>query len=136
MPPVEPLAATKHTQAGASAFAKFFILTIDWGYATVDSSYLSQYADRTCASCQSLIEAFRSDRREGHTYVGGRTTVVRVDSRAVRSQIVVVNTTSFEELNKRGHFVSGDGAYHDLRFDVHLRWAMNGWRVAELQVVQ
>ncbi len=48
-PPVMPVLATKHTAAGAQAFAEFFIKTIDWGYATTSSAYMRHYFEQSCS---------------------------------------------------------------------------------------
>ena len=139
-PPVEPIAALKHTQAGANAFARFFILTIDWAYATVEQRpIMSHYSDPRCPSCQSLLASFRSDRRAKHTYVGGRTNrVVRVRiARAPDTSRCSLNATSFEELDKHGDFVirrRGVSGSPSTSFD--LRWTDSGWRVVALEVVQ
>src|SRR4051812_41161247 len=42
-PPLYPAAARAHTQAGANAFAEFYMRTLDWAYATTNPSYMKHY---------------------------------------------------------------------------------------------
>jgi hypothetical protein len=133
-----PIAATRHTAAGAQAFAKFFIQTIDWGYATIDGSYLHHYSLPGCTTCNSLVTGFDADRKAGDHYIGGRSTIVaaRPGDRGASSQIVTINSTSFEKTTKNGKFITGDQAYTGQRFEVDLSWQQSRWSVLEVVVVQ
>jgi hypothetical protein len=138
-PPVMLVLATEHTPAGAKAFAEFFIKTIDWGYATINGSYLRHFAGASCASCASIANGLDADRKAGHTYIGGRFTIIRVTagaSGATVSDVVTINGTSFEELDRAGKFVMGEPAHRGLRWDVDLRWHSGRWSVHELLVEQ
>ena len=58
-----PVAATKHSAAGAQAFAEFFIKTIDWGYATTSSAYMRHYFMHACSGCARLRDAISIEQR-------------------------------------------------------------------------
>lgn len=137
-PPVMPIAATKHSAAGAQAFAKFFMETIDWGYATIDGAYIRHYAARGCSTCVSLAAGLDADRKAGKQYIGGRSIVTGVRTGAagpLKTQIVKINSTSFEELTKGGKFVTADQAYTGQQFQFNLKWA-GRWTVVKLAVIQ
>ena len=53
-PPRYPAAATARTQAGANAFAEFFMRTLDWAYATTNPSYMKHYYGPTCGLCNGI----------------------------------------------------------------------------------
>jgi Family of unknown function (DUF6318) len=53
-PPVYPAAAKVHSQAGANAFAEFFMQTLDWAYATTNPSYMKHYYGPTCGLCNGI----------------------------------------------------------------------------------
>ena len=75
-PPVEPVLATQHTLAGAAAFSKFFIQTIDWGYATTNGAYPRHYYTSACIGCSNQADGIDRTRAAGNYYVGGRLQVV------------------------------------------------------------
>jgi hypothetical protein len=134
-PPVMPLEATQHTARGAKAFAEFFIKTIDWGFATVSSTYLAHYSAPGCVSCNSLIKSISSDQRGRHRYLGGRFKIVKAGAGGDAAKVIVtVDGTAFEELDAKGKFVSGDPAKR-IRFEVIARWSGRGWEASALDVL-
>ena len=55
-PPVMPALATQHTPEGAVAFAKFFIQTIDWGFATQDAPEIIAITALTNLKSQAVMQ--------------------------------------------------------------------------------
>lgn len=134
-----PVAATRHDAAGAKAFAEFFIKTFDWGYATMSGAYLRHYSAPGCQGCKSQYDGIDADLEKGLVYVGGRTTILRVDpggADPLTVQIVSVRTTGFEMEDAQGKFVYGEAPRSLLRFFVKLQWSAQGWQVAELSVIK
>jgi hypothetical protein len=137
-PPRMPLEATQHTQAGATAFAQFFIHTIDWAYATVDASYMKHYASASCGACGTFSDGIEKARALGHRYIGGRFTVRSAspgassgtDARAT----VLLDITGFQEVDQKDGFVRGQAPQRGLRFAVDLKWEAGGWSVSEMRV--
>jgi hypothetical protein len=127
-PPVMPVAATKHTPAGARAFAAFF-----------SGAYIRHYARQSCVGCASFANGMDADRRAGHRYIGGRITVTGIrlaqfgQEKDSTVAYVTFNELSYEELDSAGHFVGGDGAHRGERFETRLKWR-GVWRVVGLAV--
>src|SRR6476469_10732690 len=53
-PPLFPAAAKVRSQAGANAFAEFFMRTLDWMYATTNPAYPRHYFAPSCGLCAGL----------------------------------------------------------------------------------
>lgn len=137
-PPVMPLLATTHTAAGAVSFAKFFELTIDWGYATTSTAYMRHYYESTCVTCKSIQIALENARAKGRHFVGGRMTVISARDRgpggmrdADRSATVSYRLTSTAVIGADGSFVGGDRA-RTMEDRIFVRWISSGWSVAEM----
>jgi hypothetical protein len=136
-PPVEPVAALAHTAAGAKAFAEFFIKTIDWGYATIDGSYIRHHSSANCISCASLADGLDKDRAAGRRYLGGRLAIIESSPVArgwQHGEVVAANGTAFEVVTRSGKPVSAEPAHPHLRYTVTLEWANDHWLVEELAV--
>ena len=138
-PPVMPIEATKHTAAGARAFAEFYLRALDWGYATMSGAYIRHYSAPKCTSCRSVADQLDAARRAGHRYIGGRSTVLRAHpgrGGAFRSQIVAIDSTAFEEVDRAGKFVTADVAYRGQQFDCKLTWRESRWAVTDILIIR
>jgi hypothetical protein len=136
-PPVMPLAATKHTAAGAVAFAKFFIRTIDWGFATTSGAYMRHYFAKSCIECASHADGLDNTKKAGEYYLGSRFTITAANSApagaADASVVVTFNLTSAEVLTSRGTFVDGDVAHTGQVRQLWLTWGSAGWRIVDMR---
>jgi hypothetical protein len=134
-----PLAATKHTPAGAAAFAKFFIQTIDWAYATTSTTYMRHFAAPDCVGCASLKKAIDGAGSRTRHFIGGRFTIRKLvpgglggPNGAETSEFVHFDVTSVEVVDSTGRFIDGQGAFTDYRERPYLRWHNAAWSVVEL----
>lgn len=141
-PPVMPVAATKHTAAGAKAFAVFFIKTIDWAYATTSTTYMRHYFDRSCVGCSSIARAIDGARTRHRHFIGDRlaiksaTLATRAGPRDAELNIVVrFDVSSGDAVDKKGRSVSSEPALRNYGEEVFLRWD-SAWSVVELDVVR
>ncbi|MFL6164244.1 MAG: DUF6318 family protein [Jatrophihabitantaceae bacterium] len=82
-PPVYPAAAKVHSQAGANAFAEFFMRTLDWAYATTNPSYMKHYYGPTCGLCSGIATGIAKTAAEHEWYEGGRLTILSKASIAI-----------------------------------------------------
>jgi hypothetical protein len=72
-PPTLPPVAKTNSNAGAIAFAEYWERTIDWGYATVDSSLARSAFSPACAECTRFMKSvFDSAHANGTRFGGGR----------------------------------------------------------------
>ncbi|MGH8961173.1 MAG: DUF6318 family protein [Jatrophihabitantaceae bacterium] len=130
-----PLEATQHTQPGAIAFAKFFIQTIDWAYATTSTSYMRHYFAPGCVTCKSIQAGIDQAHAKGRHFIGDRITITSVthvestrEHGAEYRMVVAFDVTSVEVVDSHGRFVDGDRALK-LQNQVSVRWAGNSWVV-------
>lgn len=134
---MEPVLATKHTDAGAKAFAKFFIRTIDWGFATTSGAYMRHYFQHSCVECRSHADGLDNTRKAGGHYLGGRFTVTGVGTvhsdmshGAELSVAVTFNITSVEVVGAKDQFKNAAPAYRGWHSKLWLAKKGAAWTVA------
>ena len=118
-PPIYPAAAKARTQAGANAFAEFFLKTFDWAYATTNSAYAKHYTAPSCGLCTGLETGIAKTAAAKHWYLGGRFTVhpatfteiAPVTAPADFCSIVAIDESAEEVVDKTGKVFNGDGAH-------------------------
>jgi hypothetical protein len=123
-PPVYPAAARVHSQAGANAFAEFFMRTLDWAYATTNPSYMKHYYGPTCGQCSGLATGIAKTSAETNWYLGGRltvhpavpTSIAPVTAPADYCSLVVVDISATSVVDEQGHVLNGDRAYQGDHF--------------------
>jgi len=134
-PPIYPAAASARTQAGANAFAEFFMKTLDWAYATTNPSYMKHYYGPTCGQCSGLATGIAKTATAGHSYEGGRitetsvvpTSIEPVTAPAEYCSVVTVNVSTTSVVDAKGNVANGSAAARGLRFKLcavsdHARW--------------
>jgi Family of unknown function (DUF6318) len=136
-PPVMPVLATQHSAAGAAAFARFFIHTIDWGYATTSSAYMRHYFRPSCIECENVAHALDRAHMLGRTFIGDRFTLRSsrsvVPTRPNMDHVVVrFDVNSAEVVSKTGKFITGEAALPDYGEHVTLRWSSGSWDIVEM----
>ena len=138
-PPVLPVVGTMHTQAGAEAFATFFVRTLDWGFGTVNASYMRHYFNPSCIACSNYANSIDKTRKAHDRYVGGRITVLRAHATGAGAATVLpvdiaLSATAGEALDKKGHFVHAEPAYPHATFHMKVQWRNQAWTVVDLGV--
>jgi hypothetical protein len=132
-PPVYPAAAKQHSQAGANAFAEFFMRTLDWAYATTNPSYMKHYYGPTCGLCSGLATGIAKTAGEHHWYEGGRLAILSEASSAIEPvtapvdfcSVIVVSTTAQTVVDDSGKIFNGAAA------SSHLNWKLCSKRQGE-----
>lgn len=138
-PPVMPLEATQHTPAGALAFAKFFIQTIDWGFATTSGAYMRHYYAPSCVECRSHADGLDNTRTAGERYLGSRFTLTGARSTGVGKQsadasaLLAFDISSAAVLDSSNHPVSSDIARSGVQRQVWLAWKATHWTVVDMR---
>ncbi len=135
-----PTAATKHTADGARAFAKFFIQTIDWGYATTSSTYMRRYYQPSCTQCRVTRLALDNAQRDKQHYLGGRLTIVQVGQlvrggpqRTDLSVRIVLNISAGELVDRNSRASHPDVAHNGFRELVSMKWLGKGWTIVQIR---
>jgi len=123
-PPVYPAAARARTQAGANAFAEFFMRTLDWAYATTNPSYPRHFSGSTCGLCNGLAVGIGKTAARHLWYEGGRFTIHAATATAIGPvtapadfcSLIRVDVTAESVVDKTGKIYNGDGAHSNLKF--------------------
>jgi hypothetical protein len=139
-PPLYPAAARARTQAGANAFAEFFMRTLDWAYATTNPSYMKHYSGPSCGLCSGLATTISKTAAQRHWYVGGRftihpatsTTIAPVTAPADYCSYISVDTTAEYVVDRTGTVFSDEGAYKNLKAKLCAKFSDSTWQTTYL----
>jgi len=129
-----PAIALQHTDAGAMAFAKFYLQTVDWGYATTNASYMRHYYDTECVRCKILDDAITGVAKHKWHFIGGRSKITRITPFATNqfSSDLVFNTVSDidsgTEVDSNGNIHGGDIAHKEFPEKIGVHWNGASWR--------
>jgi len=137
-PPVYPAAAKVRSQAGANAFAEFFMRTLDWAYATTNPSYMKHYYASSCGLCSGIATGITKTAQQSHWFLGDRITVHPARATAIAPvtaasdfcSIVSIDETSFATVDKTGKVFTGDGAHTNDRFKLCAIFASETWHMS------
>jgi hypothetical protein len=136
-PPLYPAAARARTQAGANAFAEFYMRTLDWAYATTNPSYMKHYTAPSCGQCLGLATGISRTAADRHWYLGGRlsiyhatqTNISPVTAPADYCSKVKVDISATSVVDKTGKVFNGDGAYQGDVFKLCEKGTAAGWQI-------
>jgi hypothetical protein len=134
--PVLPALARQHTQAGAVAFARYWVETLDWAYASMDTSLARRGFAASCSECRQLVGAIDRSRRLDRYVRGGRSivhssTAVEPDSKD-NAEYVVDVTFAVEKgqvVSSDGSIVGSEPANPHFVFRLWIRWYASGWLI-------
>lgn len=137
-PPLYPDAAKVRSQAGANAFAEFFMRTLDWMYATTNPAYVKHYYSSTCGLCSGLTTGMTKTAGLKHWYEGGRFTVHPASGTAIAPvtapadycSTLKVDTTAESIVDKTGKIFSGDRSYTNLGLKVCMKYTGASWQTS------
>ncbi|HEV2887387.1 MAG TPA: DUF6318 family protein [Jatrophihabitans sp.] len=135
-PPLYPAAARARTQAGANAFAEFFMRTLDWAYATTNPSYMKHYSGPSCGLCNGLATGISKTAAEKNWYLGGRLTIHPatatpigpVTAPADFCSMVSVDITAQSVVDSTGAVLNGEAAHSNFRWKVCTRSSAGLWQ--------
>lgn len=136
-PPRYPAAAAARTQAGANAFAEFFMRTLDWAYATTNPSYMKHYYGPTCGLCDGIAKTISKTASIKHWYLGGRltiqpptaTTISPVTAPAEFCSIERLSESAFSTVDRTGKVYTGDGAHTGDRVKLCMIERSDTWQI-------
>jgi hypothetical protein len=137
-PPRLPAGATKNSGAGATAFAQFFVQTIDWGFATTSANYMAHYFDPACDECQQQKSGLEATASQGWHFVGGRYTIrsaaLTAGSQTNATVLVTVAIAASKTVDRAGTVQSSTPADSDFGLRLSLVWQQSNWVVVGLDV--
>lgn len=136
-PPLYPVAAKERSQAGANAFAEFFMRTLDWAYATTDPSYMKHYYASSCGLCSGLATGITKTAQQNRWYLGGRLSI-RSTTRQPIGDVTApadfcsqpsVDITATAVVDKTAKVFNGQGALTAQTFKICSKMQDNAWHV-------
>jgi hypothetical protein len=139
-PPLLPEAAQEKTQAGANAFGEFFMLTLDWAYATTNPSYMRHYFAPGCGLCNGIATGIHKTALNSHWYLGGRLTITSSETTRIAPvtapadfcSVVTVSITATSVVDKTSKVFNGQGALVDQPFKLCEKFGANQWQITYL----
>lgn len=139
-PPVYPAAARARTQAGANAFAEFFMRTLDWAYATTNPSYMKHYYGPSCGLCSGIATGIAKTAAEQEWYEGGRlrirsarsASIGEVTAPASYCTTVTVDIGTTSVTDHTGKILTGQGALFNQSFKLCEDRDSSAWRISYL----
>jgi len=141
-PPTFPQSMEKNLPSAAGSFAVYWEKTIDWGYATVDSSLPRTVYSASCAGCERFMKIFDGARAQGVQFRGGRLLVlawtIRPNDHHNGATAVVDVTFSVQALDaigRNGKVVESDPAAERTTDRVWMRWTGTRWSVVDWKQV-
>ncbi|WP_019874920.1 DUF6318 family protein [Sporichthya polymorpha] len=132
-----PDAATKNTDAGAEAFAKYYFEEVlNKAYSSGNISTLIKYTHPQCIICRATVGDISTAWARGKSD-GGQVTVSSVDASKAQNVTNVelkLAKTRYVELDRDGKNVFSTPAQNNLSFLVQLQWsnAEKSWVVREI----
>jgi hypothetical protein len=138
-PPVMPVLATKHTAEGAVAFARFFMQTIDWGYATSDPAYMNHYFEESCTQCLNYRTFLTSAKNKNAYYRGSRATLVDQSVGEVGgpfgaelSIIQHLDITAWDLVDLEDRSLGSGISLNNIRQETWAKWSDSAWVVVDI----
>jgi hypothetical protein len=134
-----PPEATKHTEAGAMAFTKFYLLGLSQAEFEGDASRIAPLTGKDCSACLKFIEQIDTRARQGQ-HVDRKSlsveTTALIDGDPAGRQAVIGALATDAAKN----VVNSDGdpiqaiAGAKINFEASVEWSATGWAMAKLVV--
>jgi hypothetical protein len=136
-PPLLPAVAAQHSATGAAAFAKFFMQTIDWGFATTSGTYLAHYSDPACEQCQQIKSGLHATATQGWHFIGGRydikSSVATASGSGSQTATVTASVSAAKTVDASGTQQSTEAAIPTFTVSLELTWQSPGWLVLSIE---
>lgn len=127
---------------GATQFAMFWIQTLDWGYATTDSTLAKIYYAPSCSECKRFTDIIDSAKQAGHHFRGGRIVaskwvIADNDHRdgATMAVDVTYSQAAVDEVTSSDRIVVSDPKARKIVRRIWLKWVDDGWTVVDTRQV-
>jgi hypothetical protein len=135
-----PAAARAHTEAGAQAFAAYYLSTYSQAAVRADSGPLSTLSEKACGGCKSLIDLIDGYRAKKQ-HVERASLVIddsslRPDSSPNRPVVDVLAKDEKKRVLNADGSVAKTVAGANINFRLTLNWEQDSWKVRDLRVVQ
>jgi hypothetical protein len=140
-PTLSPVGKT-NTPIGADLFARYWIRTLDWGYATTDSSLAKAIFARSCTGCARFMRQFEDASSAGWHFRGGRLAILGTALQdndhqygATSVEDVTVSQEALHVLDGKGKTIDSAAMIANDVSRVWLRWTGRRWTVVNWKQV-
>ncbi|MDF2143784.1 DUF6318 family protein [Knoellia sp. p5-6-4] len=135
-----PAAARQHTEEGAKAFAKFYLLTYSKSAFSADAASLEALSSDSCGGCKSLIDLVNGYRAKNQhvdrVALTVDTTMLRPEGTSERPVVDVLAKDARKQVLNADGSVAKVVAAASINFRLTMRWDDNNWEVDDLRVAQ
>jgi hypothetical protein len=137
-PPTFPQTLNTNDRVAADVYAKYWMQTLDWGYATTDSTLARQAFLPACRDCERFIQIFDDARSAGEHFRGGRISFEKSaiqpnDHRNGANAVsdVTVSVAALQTLDSKDRVIKHAPAIRRVSYRIWMRWAANRWYVVD-----
>jgi hypothetical protein len=135
-PPVMPKAAKAKTRAGAIAFARLFMATLNYAGGNGETQPLRRLFIGECTRCEAIADGIEQTYRQGGYFLGGEWSPTRFKLYSIQNDVAVLDAFVTYEAQT---WVKKSGAkpirYGQSRNNLkafNLRWQGGAWHVSAL----
>jgi hypothetical protein len=136
-PPIRPPDVLSNS--GLDAFMLYFVRTIDWEYASMDTTLMRETFDGSrCTYCVEAVKRTDADLALGYTYSGGRLTVesgqvVNVDQQS-SLYLLTLTISPLRVLAADGVIDDTDLGVDHAQINIRSSWSDGQWTVFDLKL--
>ena len=141
-PPTVPAQAKTNTDLGAELYARYWMQSLDWGYATTDSSLAKAAFSPACTGCTKFMQQFDGTRANAQHFRGGRIHVLDTSlqpndhhNQAIAVYDLTSSQDALEVLTGSGKVVDSAPAIPKDVSRIWLRWTNGFWTVVDWKEV-
>lgn len=137
MPVEKPALADEATEAGAEAFARYWMAVRNEAYQTLDPTELARISASSCVTCTSYATSMRRGASAGERWEGGIATVIGVAAPPIANRttrvLVDYGTTRFVAYDKQGQVLAEQPARKRATLEISVERSGQAWRVREVR---
>lgn len=137
--PTRPPEADAATEAGAAAFARYWVDVFNADLEAIDPAGIAAISESSCQTCQAYIASLRESTAGRESYRGGRIVVREAVTTPLegRQATVLVNcdTAALEVLNSEGVLIKTVPAELNTTLQFQLEHVGTTWVAAEVAQV-
>ena len=137
-PPSFPPSMNTDDRVAVDVYAKYWMQTLDWGYATTDSALARHAFLPVCTDCERFIKIFDDARAADEHFRGGR---ISFDSSTIQPNDhhngadavsdVTVAVGALQTLDSNGRVIKHARAIPRVTYRIWMRWTSNRWYVVD-----
>lgn len=131
-----PSAARANTEAGAIAFGKFFITSLDLGYVSQDPLLIEAMSAPNCGGCKGAVTVLKGLKSSNERQAKPAVTIAGAEYLPLNGEKVVDVFASYAAVDRirNGKVIAKEPA-HKTAYRLTVAWLDDGWKVAKTDVL-